>query len=32
VRAIFMRQNQYIYIPDLKDFENRQTKEKAATR
>ncbi len=25
VRTIFMRQNQYIYIPDLSDFENRQT-------
>jgi hypothetical protein len=24
VRTIFMRQNQYIYIPDLSDFENRQ--------
>jgi hypothetical protein len=23
VRTIFMRQNQYIYIPDLSDFENR---------
>ncbi len=27
VRTIFMRQNQYIYIPDLSDFENRQTNE-----
>jgi len=34
VRTIFMQQNQYIYIPDLSDFENRQleTAEPIATK